>query len=333
MPTPTAPTSPPPPKLLDRLRHACRARHYSPRTEDAYHDWCRRFILFHNKRHPDTMAEPGVNAFLTHLAVEGHVAASTQNQALAALLFLYQHVLAKPLDRLDGVIRATRPKRLPTVLTPAEVRLVLSHLDGTYRLMGDLLYGGGLRLLECLRLRVKDVDFPAGVLVVRDGKGGVDRRTILPEVVRSALGEHLERVKHLHAVDVAAGWGRVWLPDALVRKFPHADREWGWQWVFPASRRWRNKATGAEGRHHAHEAAVSKAITAAVRASGLTKRATSHTFRHSFATHLIETGYDIRTVQELLGHADVSTTMIYTHVLQRGGRGVRSPLDAAPGAS
>lgn len=271
-----------------------------------------------------------MNAFLTHLAVDGRVAASTPNQGLSALWFLYQHELAKPLDHLDGVIRAARPKRLPNVLTPDEVRLVLSHLDGSYRQMADLLYGGGLRPLECLRLRVKDVDFPAGVLVVRDGKGGVDRRTILPRAARDPLAAHMERVRVLHAADVAAGWGRVWLPDALVRKFPTADREWGWQWVFPASRRWRQKTTGAEGRHHAHETAVGREVTRAARASGLSKRVTSHTFRHSFATHLIEAGYDIRTVQELLGHADVSTTMIYTHVLQAGGRGVRSPLDVPP---
>ncbi|MBX9627414.1 MAG: integron integrase [Gemmataceae bacterium] len=321
------PTVPPPPKLLDRLRAACRVRHLSPRTEDAYHDWSKRFILFHGKRHPDTMAEPEVNQFLTHLAVDRTVAASTQNQALAALLFLYDAVLGRPLDRLGGVIRANRPARLPTVLTVDEVRAVLGRLDGTYRLIGDLMYGGGLRLLECLRLRVKDVDFGAGQVVVRHGKGGKDRRTVLPEAVRPALAGHLGRVRGLHAADLAAGWGRVWLPDALGRKYRHAAAEWAWQWVFPAARRWRNKQTGAEGRHHTHETAVMRAVAAAVRAAGLAKRATSHTFRHSFATHLIEAGYDIRTVQELLGHADVSTTMIYCHVLNRGGRGVRSPLD------
>jgi integron integrase len=321
------PLAPHPPKLLDRLRAACRVRHLSRRTEDAYADWARRYILFHRKRHPQEMAEPEVNQFLTHLAVDRAVAASTQNQALAALLFLYDAVLGRPLDRLGGVIRANRPARLPTVLTVDEVRAVLGRLDGTYRLIGDLMYGGGLRLLECLRLRVKDVDFGAGLLFVRDGKGRVDRRTILPEAVRPALSDHLGRVRGLHAADLAAGWGRVWLPDALGRKYPNAAAEWVWQWVFPASRRWRNKQTGAEGRHHAHETAVMRAVAAAVRAAGLEKRATSHTFRHSFATHLIEAGYDIRTVQELLGHADVSTTMIYCHVLNRGGRGVRSPLD------
>ena len=315
-----------PPKLLDRLRAACRVRHLSPRTEDAYHHWARRFILFHGKRHPETMAEPEVNAFLTDLAVAGRVSASTQNQALSALLFLYGHVLERPLDRL-AVVRANRPSRLPVVLTPSEARLVLGQLDGTYRLIGEVLYGGGLRLLEGLRLRVKDVDFAAGQLVVRHGKGGTDRRTVLPAAVRDGLAAHLDRVRELHAADLAAGWGRVWLPDALDRKYPRAAGEWAWQWVFPAARRWRNKQTGAEGRHHAHEGAVSKAITAAVRRTGLPKRATSHTLRHSFATHLIEAGYDIRTVQELLGHADVSTTMIYCHVLNRGGRGVRSPLD------
>jgi integron integrase len=315
-----------PPKLLDRLRAACRVRHLSPRTEDAYHHWARRFILYHGKRHPDTMAEPEVNAFLTHLAVDCRVSASIQNQALSALLFLYARVLGRPLDRLHGVVRAKRPMRLPVVLAPDEVRQVLGQLDGTYRLIGEVLYGGGLRLLEGLRLRVKDVDFAAGQLVVRDGKGGVDRRTVLPGALRDGLASHLERVRALHAADVAAGWGRVWLPDALDRKFPAAVGEWAWQWVFPAARRWRNRQTGVEGRHHAHEGAVSKAITAAVRRTGLPKRATSHPLRHSFATHLIEAGYDIWTVQEFLGHADVSTTMIYCHVLNRGGRGVRSPL-------
>jgi integron integrase len=315
-----------PPKLLDRLRHACRVRHYSPRTEDAYHQWCRRFILFHRVRHPREMGEPEVNAFLTHLAVDRAVAASTQNQAMAALLFLYDAVLGRPLDRLD-VIRANRPKRLPNVLTRDEVRRVLGELSGTYRLIADLQYGAGLRLLEALQLRVKDVDFGAGQVVVRHGKGGKDRRTVLPDAVRAGLAAHLERVRALHAADLAAGWGRVRLPDAIARKFPRAATEWCWQWVFPASRRWRQPATGEEGRHHAHETAVMRAYTTAVRASGIGRRATSHTFRHSFATHLIEAGYDIRTVQELLGHADVNTTMIYCHVLNRGGRGVRSPLD------
>ena len=320
----------PPPKLLDRLRHACRVRHLSPRTEDAYHGWCRRYILFHGKRHPADMGVAEINQFLTHLAVTRHVAASTQNQAFSALLFLYRVVLGVPPGLLTGAVRAARPKRLPAVLTRDEVGRVLGQMDGTYRLIGDVLYGGGLRLLEGLRLRVKDVDFAGGQLVVRHGKGGKDRRTLLPAAVRGTLAAHLARVQGLHARDVADGFGRVWLPDALAVKFPRAAAEWGWQWVFPAARRGRHRVTGGVGRHHAHEAAVSRAVTAAVRASGISVRATTHTFRHSFATHLLEAGYDIRTVQELLGHASVETTMVYCHVLNRGGRGVVSPLDQPP---
>ena len=315
-----------PPKLLDRLRAACRARRYSPRTGDGYHDWCRRFIRFHGVRHPDTMAEPEVNAFLTHLAVHGRVAASTQNQALCALLFLYAHVLGRPLGPLAAV-RAARPRRLPIVLTREEARAVLGQLRGTYRLIGGLLYGSGLRVAECLQVRVHDLDFAAGQVLVRGGKGDKDRRTVLPAAARPGLEAHLGRVKALHAADVAAGWGQVALPGALARKYPRAAAEWGWQWVFPATRRWVNRATGERVRHHAHETAVSRAVAAAVRRAGLTKHATPHTFRHSFATHLLEDGYDIRTVQELLGHRDVKTTMVYCHVLNRGGRGVRSPLD------
>ncbi|MFO0805072.1 MAG: integron integrase [Gemmataceae bacterium] len=319
-------TAAPPPKLLDRLRHACRVRHYSIRTEDAYHDWARRFILYHDKRHPDAMAEPEVNAFLTHLAVEAKVAASTQNQALCALLFLYEHVLDKPLDRLE-IVRAQRPKRLPIVLTKPEVRAVLDELDGSHRLIGHLLYGSGLRLLEALRLRVKDLDFRAHEIVVREGKGDKDRRTMLPASIQPELIAHLARVEKLHAEDLAAGYGRVFLPTALDRKFPNAAAEFRWQYVFPSARLSKDPRSGAVRRHHAHEASFSKEMTAAVRRAKLAKRATSHSFRHSFATHLLEAGYDIRTVQELLGHADVSTTMIYTHVLNKGGRGVKSPLD------
>jgi integron integrase len=297
------------------------------RTEEYYIQWIRRFILFHHKRHPLEMGATEINAFLTHLAVDRTVSASTQNQAFSALLFLYRAVLEVDPGQLAGVVRAMRPKRLPVVLTRAEVRRVIDHLDGTYRLMARLLYGSGLRLLECLRLRVKDVDFGRNEITVRQGKGGKDRRTMLPVSVRPDLLEHLGRVKRLHERDLAGGFGSVWLPDALERKFPGASRDWAWQWVFPSAVLSVDPRTGVRRRHHAHEASVSRAITQAVRRSGMAKRATSHSFRHSFATHLLESGYDIRTVQELLGHEDVSTTMIYTHVLNRGGQGVKSPLD------
>jgi integron integrase len=303
-------------------------RHYSLRTEDAYADWARRFILFHQKRHPLEMGAAEINQFLTHLAVAGNVSASTQNQAFSALLFLYRNVLQVDPGRIAGVIRANRPRRLPVVLTREEVRRVLAELDGTYRLMGQLMYGSGLRLLECLRLRVKDLDFGRGEIVVREGKGNKDRRTVLPAAVKPALAAHLERVKRLHEKDLAAGHGRVYLPAALDRKLPSAAAEFVWQYVFPSAKISNDPRSGERRRHHAHETAVSKAITEAVRLSGIRKRATSHSLRHSFATHLLEAGYDIRTVQELLGHEDVSTTMIYTHVLNKGGQAVRSPLDA-----
>ncbi len=319
--------APPPPKLLDRLRQACRVRHYSIRTEDCYHDWVRRFILFHGKRHPADMGAAEVNAFLTDLAVRGRVSASTQNQAFSAVLFLYKAVLDIEPGRIDGVIRANRPKRLPVVLTRPEVDAVLARLDGTYRLVARLLYGSGLRLLEALRLRIKDVDFSRREVLVREGKGNKDRVTVLPDSARPDLLDHLEKVRRLHEKDLAAGFGTVYLPGALDRKLPAAGREWKWQYVFPSSVLSVDPRSGARRRHHAHEGSVSRAVTAAVRASGVGKRATSHSFRHSFATHLLESGYDIRTVQELLGHDDVSTTMIYTHVLNRGGMGVRSPLD------
>jgi integron integrase len=316
-----------PSKLLDRLRHACRVRHYSIRTEDAYHDWCRRFILFHGKRHPQEMGAAEINQFLTHLAVAGHVAASTQNQAFSALLFLYKTVLEVDPGRIAGVVRAARPKRLPVVLTRDEVRRVLAELDGTYLLMARLLYGSGLRLLECLRLRVKDLDFARRELTVREGKGDKDRVTLLPESLEPDLLDHLQKVRRLHEKDLADGFGAVYLPHALAAKLPQAATEWKWQYVFPSSQMSTDPRTGATRRHHAHESSLSRAITEAVRRSGIGKRATSHSLRHSFATHLLEAGYDIRTVQELLGHDDVSTTMIYTHVLNRGGRAVKSPLD------
>ncbi len=315
------------PKLLDRVRRACRVRHYSVRTEGAYHDWAERFIRFHGIRHPDTMAEPEVNAFLTHLAVERHVAASTQNQALCALLFLYAEVLGRPLNELK-VVRACRPKRLPVVLTRDEVKLVLGRLGGVNGLVGRLLYGTGMRLLEGLRLRVKDVEFGAQRITVREGKGDKDRVTVLPAAVVPALREQLERVRALHAADLAAGFGRVYLPTAVAVKYPSAAAEWGWQYVFPSGKRSTDPRSGTERRHHLNENALSRAVTAAVRAAGITKPASAHTLRHSFATHLIEGGADIRTVQELLGHESVETTMIYTHVLNKGGRGVTSPLDS-----
>jgi integron integrase len=321
------PSPAPPPKLLDRLRHACRVRHYSIRTEDAYHDWCRRFILFHGTRHPADMGAAEINQFLTHLAVDGNVSASTQNQAFSALLFLYKVVLEADPGAIAGVVRASRPKRLPVVLTRDEVRRVLAELADPYRLMARLMYGSGLRLLECLRLRVKDLDFTRRELTVREGKGDKDRVTMLPESLEPDLHEHLRKVRRLHENDVADGFGRVYLPHALAAKLPHATTEWKWQYVFPSDRMSVDPRAGVKRRHHAHESTLSREITEAVRRSGVGKRATSHSLRHSFATHLLEAGYDIRTVQELLGHDDVSTTMIYTHVLNRGGRAVKSPLD------
>ncbi len=316
------------PRLLDRVRDKIRLKHYSLRTEQAYLDWIKRFILHHGKRHPGDMGAVEVEAFLTHLAVAGKVAASTQNQAKSALLFLYREVLETELPWLDGIERAKAPKRLPVVLTRAEVQAVLSLLSGTHGLIGGLLYGTGLRIMECLRLRVKDVDFARGELLVRDGKGFKDRVTMLPAPTATPLREHLERVRALHARDVAAGVGPVFLPYALERKYPRAGREWGWQYVFPAAGLAVDPRGGATRRHHVQDQAFQRAMKQAVRDAGLAKPATPHTLRHSFATHLLQSGYDIRTVQELLGHSDVSTTMIYTHVLNRGGRGVVSPLDS-----
>ncbi|HZT78759.1 MAG TPA: integron integrase [Gemmataceae bacterium] len=324
-PNPAPPARPP--KLLDRLREAIRVRHYSLRTEEAYVAWVTRYIYFHGVRHPAEMGAAEINAFLTHLAVEGHVSASTQNQAFSALLFLYQKVLEVDPGRIAGVVRANRPRRLPVVLTRDEVRLVFAFLDGLPRLICMLLYGSGLRLLEGLRLRVKDLDFARGEILVRDGKGHKDRVTLLPGSAQAPLQAHLIGVRELHARDLAEGYGRVWMPDALGRKYPHADREWGWQYVFPSAVRSTDPRSGEVRRHHYHEGTVQRAVKEAVRRAGLTKPASCHTFRHSFATHLLEEGYDIRTVQELLGHEDVSTTMVYTHVLNRGGKAVRSPID------
>jgi integron integrase len=315
------------PKLLDQLREALRARHYSRRTEQTYCLWVKRFIFFHHVRHPAEMAEPEINAFLTHLAVKERVSASTQNQALSALLFLYRHVLGREVGDLGEVIRARNPKRLPVVMTREEAKAVLGYLKGDKWLMGMLMYGAGLRLMECLRLRVQDIDFSRNEILVRDGKGAKDRITMLPESVRAAFQDHLKKVKAIHEKDLGEGWGRARLPDALERKYRNASKEWRWQWVFPQENRWKNHLSGEEGRHHMDESILQKAFKRAVAKADFSKRATCHTLRHSFATHLLESGYDIRTVQELLGHNDVRTTMIYTHVLNGGGKGVKSPAD------
>lgn len=315
-----------PRKLLDQVRDRLRALHYSLRTEDAYVFWIRRYILFHGKRHPRELRGAEAEAFLTALAVERRVSASTQNQALAALLFLYREVLQTELPWLDGITRAKRPVRLPVVLTREEVHAVLALVSGTEGLVLRLLYGTGMRLLEGLRLRVKDIDFSRREIVVREGKGNKDRVTMLPTSLINCMQKQVETTLALHRTDLAQGLGAVHLPEALARKYPGAAREPGWQYVFPAERRAIDPLSGVERRHHLIE---QRAMKAAVRSAGMHKPATPHTLRHSFATHLIEAGYDIRTVQELLGHKDVSTTQIYTHVLNRGGRGVTSPLDAA----
>lgn len=320
-------TPPAPPRLLDRVAWCIRRKHYSLRTEQAYVHWIKRFILFHGKRHPEELGEAEVTAFLSHLAVERDVAAATQNQALSALLFLYKEVLGRPLAWLDNVDRAKRPARLPTVLTREEVARLLAAMNGTKWLMASLLYGAGLRLRECLKLRVKDVDFGYRQLLVRDGKGAKDRVTLLPESVAEALRIHLARVKDLHAKDIAAGYGDVELPHALSRKYPRAAFDWGWKFVFPSHKRSTDPRSGAIRRHHVYENYLIRGVKQAARDAGIFKHVSCHTLRHSFATHLLENGYDIRTVQELLGHASVETTMIYTHVMHKGGRGVRSPLD------
>jgi len=315
------------PKLLDQLRGAIRVRHYSIRTEEAYVDWARRFILFHGKRHPKVMGAEEVTAFLTHLALERKVSSSTQNQAKSALLFLYREVLGMELPWLDEVIAAKATRRLPVVLTQVEVRHLLESMSGTMGLVAGLLYGTGMRLLEGLRLRVKDVEFSRREIVVREGKGNKDRVTVLPENLLLPLQAHLEKVKALHERDLDAGFGEVYLPDALARKYPNAARAWGWQYVFPSPLRSVDPRTGVERRHHMYEASVQRAVREAAKLAKIHKPVTPHVLRHSFATHLLQAGYDIRTVQELLGHKDVQTTMIYTHVLNKGGRGVTSPLD------
>jgi len=316
-----------PKKFLDQVRDALRLKHYSIRTEQAYVGWVKRYIYFHGLRHPSEMGAPEVEAFLTHLAVKENVAASTQNQALSALLFLYREVLQKPLEAPIDALRAQRPKRLPTVLTKEEAQKVLAHLTGTHQLMAKLLYGSGLRLSECVQLRVKDIDFAQRQIIVRDAKGMQDRVTMLPESLVVPLQEHLQRVKRLHEEDLARGHGSVELPYALQRKYPHADKEWIWQFVFPSARLAQDPKTGIVRRYYMSETTLQRAVQKAARLAGINKPVGCHTFRHSFATHLLQGGYDIRTVQELLGHKDVKTTMIYTHVLQRGGLAVRSPLD------
>ncbi len=316
-----------PPRLLDQVRAALRVRHYSRRTEQAYVGWIRRFILANGKRHPAGMGAAEVEAFLTVLATRHEVAAGTQNQALAALLFLYREVLGIDLPWMEDVVRAKRPRRIPVVLSRGEVTSLLAVLEGQAWLMAALLYGTGMRLMECLRLRVKDVDFARNEIVVRDGKGGKDRRVPLPQRLREALQAAMERTRVLHAGDLAQGAGEVWLPHALARKYPGACRDLGWQYVFPSARLSRDPRDGRLRRHHVDESVLQRAVQRARRLAGIDKPATCHTLRHSFATHLLETGADIRTVQELLGHKDLATTQIYTHVLNRGAGGVLSPLD------
>lgn len=315
------------PRLLDQVRDKIRYKHYSIRTEQAYVDWIKRFILFHKKRHPREMGAAELEAFLSHLAVVGNVSAATQNQAKCAILFLYREVLQAELPWLENVIGAKVKRRLPVVLTVSEVTRLLDRMFGTNQLIAKLLYGTGMRIMEAVRLRVKDIDFELHELLVREGKGNKDRVTVLPASLIEPLRRHLDRVRMLHEDDLAAGYGEVYMPFALDRKYPNAGREWKWQYVFPANARSRDPRSDAVRRHHVSDQAVQRAMKQAVRDAAINKPATPHTLRHSFATHLLQSGYDIRTVQELLGHEDVQTTMIYTHVLNRGGRGVVSPLD------
>jgi integron integrase len=321
------------PRLLEEVRERLRVKHYSIRTEEQYVQWIRRFVLFHGKRHPRGMGAAEVEQFLTHLAVEGRVSASTQNQAKSALLFLYRHVLGVELEWLGEVTRARSPERLPVVLSETEVRAVLAQMSGVYWLIASLLYGSGLRVMEAVRLRVKDVDPSRREITVRDGKGARDRVTVLPARLVEPLRQHLARVREQHERDLLASHGEVHLPHALGRKYPRAAQTWGWQYVFPSGSLSEDPRSGRVGRHHLDEQLVQRAVKAAVRRTGIAKPATPHTLRHSFATHLLLAGYDIRTVQELLGHRSVETTMVYTHVLNRGGRGVASPLDEAPGVA
>ena len=315
------------PTLLEQVRHHLRLKHYSIRTEDTYVQAVKQFILYHSKRHPREMGVEEVRQYLSHLANQGQVSASTQNVALSALLFLYREVLDREVEFIEGIERAKRPVRVPTVLTREEVRRLLGRLTGRHHLMAGLLYGTGMRLMECVRLRVKDIDFGYMQITIRDGKGEKDRRTVLPSSLAEPLKRQLAAAKALHEEDLSRGHGRVYLPYALERKYPNAAREWAWQYAFPAGSLSADPRSGEVRRHHASEDALQREVKKAIKGAGITKRASCHTLRHSFATHLLEDGYDIRTIQELLGHADVQTTMIYTHVLNKGGKGVRSPLD------
>ena len=314
-------------KLLDQVADVIRKKHYSIRTEQAYREWIKRFIFFHGKRHPKDMGEKEISQYISHLATVRNVAASTQNQALNAIVFLYRQVLRIDLGDFGPMERAKRPKRLPTVLTQGEASRVLDVMSGIQGLMIKLIYGCGLRLMECVRLRVKDIDFERNQLIVRDGKGKKDRSTMLPEQLKPLLQAHLKRVRIIHQQDLNKGFGEVYLPYALARKYPNAAKEWIWQYIFPSERISKDPRSARMRRHHINESSLQRAIRKAVRKADIPKPASPHTFRHSFATHLLEAGYDIRTVQELLGHKDVSTTMIYTHVIQKGGMGVKSPLD------
>lgn len=318
------------PRLLDQVRHALRAKHYSIHTEEAYVHWIKRFILYHNKCHPQEMNSPEIEQFLTHLAVEKNVAASTQNQALAALLFLYQTVLRQPLIYPIDAVRAKQPQHLPVVLSQSEIRRLIANISDTYQLPARLLYGAGLRLTECVRLRVKDIDFDQHQIIVRSGKGHKDRVTILPDRIIKPLQCQLRYARALHRNDLERGYGQVYLPHALDRKYANASREWGWQYVFPARKLSRDPRSNIIRRHHIDRSGLQKAVRAAAKAAHIHKPVGCHTLRHTFATHLLEDGYDLRTIQELLGHKSVETTMIYTHVLNRGGRAVRSPFDKLP---
>ncbi len=315
------------PKLLDQVRASMRTRHYSLQTERTYVSWIKRFIIFHGKRHPNTLSSTHVSAFLSHLATHGKLSSSSQNQALAAILYLYRAVLKTPLPWIDDIERAKRPTHVPVVFSPEEAVRIIAQLSGVKWLMGNLLYGAGLRLSECLCLRVKDLDFNYRQIVVREGKGGKDRYTILPEITIEPLQKHLIKVKAMHEADLRAGVGSVEMPYALERKYPRAASEWLWQYVFPSSRLSRDPRTGRVGRHHLDASFLQKAVKKAIRTAGINKAGGCHSFRHSFATHLLHEGYDLRTIQELMGHKEITTTMIYTHVLQRGGKAVRSPAD------